>query len=345
MALRLALLPLLPGAAGLTCQDAALRAEPFCDATLPVSERVADLLPRLNVSQMLGQMTGIGPAIPELGVVEYNYGGEALHGIWSTCVNASDGSLKCPTQFGSPLSMSCSFNRRLWRAMASATSTEVRAFYDFAAAGGESAKSLEGLPFGLSYYTPNINIMRDPRWGRSEETPGEDPYLNGEYGYAFTKGFQEGDDDDDQQGIEEGKERFGTSYWKANVVVKHFVAYSLETSTIPSYANHGADPSQGEGGGFINRHAFNAIVSDQDLAETYLPAFHRAVDADAGGIMCSYSKYLVRISPGSMPALTIRVFAQMRSTGCPPASTRRCCAACCAATSASTASSRRTAAP
>ena len=148
--------------------------------------------------------------------------------------------------------------------------------------------------------------MRDPRWGRSEETPGEDPYLNGEYGYAFTKGFQEGDDDDDdQQGrIEEGKERFGTSYWKANVVVKHFVAYSLETSTIPSYANHGADPSQGEGGGFINRHAFNAIVSDQDLAETYLPAFHRAVDADAGGIMCSYSKYLVRIAPGSMPALT-----------------------------------------
>ena len=188
--------------------------------------------------------------------------------------------------------------------------------------------------------------MRDPRWGRSEETPGEDPYLNGEYGYAFTKGFQEGDDDDDdQQGIEEGKERFGTSYWKANVVVKHFVAYSLETSTIPSYANHGADPSQGEGGGFINRHAFNAIVSDQDLAETYLPAFHRAVDADAGGIMCSYSEFLPYLARLDARPDPIRVFAQMRSTGCPPASTRRCCAACCAATSASTASSRRTAAP
>ena len=156
------LLLLLPARApGLTCKDPELRSLKFCDHRLPVETRVADLLPRLNLTQRLGQFSGTAPAIPELGMAEYNYGGEALHGIWSDCVNSSAGELKCPTQFGSPLAMSCSFNRRLWRAMASATSTEIRAFYDAAAAdplnASSSAKSLEGLPFGLSYYTPNIN--------------------------------------------------------------------------------------------------------------------------------------------------------------------------------------------
>ena len=131
----------------------------FCDHTLPVAIRVADILPRLNLTQRLSQFSGIAPAVPELGMIEYNYGGEALHGIWASCVTTTN-TTKCPTQFGAPLAMSCSFNRRLWRAVASATSTEIRAFYDAAAAdplnANTSAKSLEGLPFGLSYYTPNI---------------------------------------------------------------------------------------------------------------------------------------------------------------------------------------------
>ena len=148
-------------AAALTCQDRELSRLNFCDRTLPVSERVADLLPRLNTTQQISQMTGRAPAIPELGMIEYNYGGEALHGLWGTCVHSNKtGVTKCPTQFGSPLSMGCSFNRRLWRAMADATSTEIRAFYDTA---DGQAKSLEGLPFGLSYYAPNVNVMRDPR--------------------------------------------------------------------------------------------------------------------------------------------------------------------------------------
>ena len=145
---------------GLTCKDPELRTLKFCDASMPVETRVSDLLPRLNLTQRLSQFSGTAPAIPELGMVEYNYGGEALHGIWASCVNSTTGERKCPTQFGAPLAMSCSFNRRLWRAMASATSTEIRAFFDAAAAdpmGASSAKSLEGLPFGLSYYTPNIN--------------------------------------------------------------------------------------------------------------------------------------------------------------------------------------------
>ena len=94
-------------------------------------------------------------------------------------------------------------------------------------------------------------------------------------GYEFTKGFQEG--------TEAAQAEFGSTYWKATVVAKHFAAYSLETSTIPSAAN----PAPNEGAGFVNRHMFNAVVSDQDLAETYFPAFRRTVEAGAAGIMCS----------------------------------------------------------
>lgn len=124
---------------------------------------------------MIGQMSGRAPAIPELAMIEYNYGGEALHGLWSTCVNSSGaagGPLKCPTQFGSPLSMGCSFNRRLWRAMADATSTEIRAFYDVAGGDNGQARSLEGTPFGLSYYAPNINVVRHPACVCSSHPPG-----------------------------------------------------------------------------------------------------------------------------------------------------------------------------
>lgn len=159
--LLLLLVALPPPTPALTYGDAELKAMPFCDHTLPVATRVADLLPRLT--QRLSQFSGTAPAVPELRMIEYNYGGEALHGIWSGCVNTTTAAgaklTKCPTQFGSPLAMSCSFNRRLWR-VASATSTETRAFYDAAPAdplnASTSAKSLEGLPFGLSYYTPNI---------------------------------------------------------------------------------------------------------------------------------------------------------------------------------------------
>ena len=272
-----------------SCRDAGLRALPFCNASLSFAERVADLLPRLSVAEQLSQLSMHAPAIPELGMQEYNYGGEALHGLWANCVNIS-GVIKCPTQFGSPLLMGCSFNRRLWRAVADATSTEIRALY--AAAGGQ-AHSLEGPPLGLTYYAPNINLARDPRWGRNEEVPSEDPLVAGEYGFAFTKGFQEGDVPSAGAGFEEGDAPSGPAesavagrrYWKASVVAKHFAAYSLETSTIPSYANRNGS----EGAGFVNRHAFDARVSEQDLQETYLPAFARVVEAGAGGVMCSYN--------------------------------------------------------
>lgn len=92
--------------------------------------------------------------------------------------------------------------------------------------------------------------MRDPRWGRNEEVPSEDPFMNGEYGAAFTQGFQSGDVEGRVPAGADSMPLFGTSYWKASVIAKHYAAYSLETSTIPSAANN---KSTDEGAGFVNR--------------------------------------------------------------------------------------------
>ena len=303
---------LLLGAAAMaaTCEDPPLRSMPFCNRSLSIADRVADLLPRLTVEQQISQLSMRAAAVPALGLIEYNFGGEALHGLWSNCATSPTGEKKCPTQFGSPLSMGCSFNRRLWRAVGDAISTEIRALAANATSG---VHSLEGPPLGLTYYAPNINLMRDPRWGRNEEVPSEDPFFTGEYGHEFTVGFQEGvregeREGEEREGVRKGEEREGEEregeregvregaaaaveassgprYWKASVVAKHFAAYSLETSTIPSYANRNGS----EGAGFVTRHAFDALVSERDLVETYLPAFERTVQAGAGGIMCSYN--------------------------------------------------------
>ena len=225
LALLLALLP--SHATALTCQDAALKGLKFCDRSAPVSERVADLLPRLNLTDKIGQTGMVATAVPAWGMQEYNFGGEALHGVWASCISDNfttpthkpTGRLLCPTQFPAPIHMSCAFNRDLWRQMADVSSTEARALYRnnqlrHPADGGFGApcsRSLEGC-LGLSYYTPNVNLARDPRWGRIEETPGEDPFINGEYAFAFTKGFQE------------GYANGSSPYLKASVTVKHFVA-------------------------------------------------------------------------------------------------------------------------
>lgn len=175
-------------ALALTCQDASLRSYKFCDRTAPVSERVADLLPRLNLTDKIGQTGMVATAVPQWGMQEYNFGGEALHGVWASCISdnvTTPGHTPthkqlCPTQFPAPIHMSSSFNRELWRQMADVSSTEARALYrnnqlrhpDDGGFGAPCSRSLEGC-LGLSYYTPNVNLARDPRWGRIEETPGE----------------------------------------------------------------------------------------------------------------------------------------------------------------------------
>ena len=220
------------GSAALTCTDDALKALPFCDASLSISDRATDLADRLTTAQRIGQMKRNGAApVPSLGLEPFNYGGEALHGLWSTC--AFDNGTKCPTQFPTPLALGASFNRDLWRAAADVASTEARALYlnNLQNATGDApAKSLEG-PLGLVYYTPNVNVLRDGRWGRAEEVPSEDPYMNGEYGAAFVRGFQEG----------AAGAPSHAPYIKAAVVVKHFAAYSLEWDYAAGVDRHGFD--------------------------------------------------------------------------------------------------------
>ena len=198
------------GAAALTCRDEPLKGFKFCDSSLPIAERVADLAPRLNATERISQMSSGAKAVPHLGIEEYSFGAEALHGLgWASCAvdnltAGSSGRTVCPTAFPAPTTLGAAFSRPLWRAMADATSTEARAFFHHNAvafaqlgyplknpsrapvsAGCDSnctlkewkqfsqklkertvMHSLEGT-MGLSFYAPNVNLMRDPRWGRS----------------------------------------------------------------------------------------------------------------------------------------------------------------------------------
>jgi beta-glucosidase-like glycosyl hydrolase len=148
------------------------------------------------------------------------------------------------TSFPEPSVSAASFNHSLWAAIGNVIATEARAFANVGHA-------------GLTFWTPNINIVRDPRWGRTMETPGEDPYLNGEYARVFVNGIQVGED---------------PRYLKASPCLKHYAAYSLE--------NYNG----------MQRYSFNAVVSDQDLADTYLPAFQAGVtEGHSSGLMCSYN--------------------------------------------------------
>lgn len=246
---------LVHAATGL-CVDAGTRAPPpceagargaglpFCNASLPVDARVADLIGRLSLEEkarMLATMSG-GAAGEGLGPSQW--WNEALHGVANNVGVFFDEPTPAATAFPQPITSSCAFNRSLWLATGQAVSEEMRAFANVGHA-------------GLTAWSPNINLVRDPRWGRIQETPGEDVMLSGAYAEQFVRGMQEGAD---------------PRFIKVSACCKHFVAYSLESW-------HGVD-----------RHHFDARVSDEDLAEFYLPAFQACVERGrASAMMCSYN--------------------------------------------------------
>eukprot|EP00931_Biecheleriopsis_adriatica_P070744 TRINITY_DN44536_c0_g1_i1.p1 TRINITY_DN44536_c0_g1~~TRINITY_DN44536_c0_g1_i1.p1 ORF type:complete len:877 (-),score=200.93 TRINITY_DN44536_c0_g1_i1:62-2692(-) len=227
----------------------------FCDTSLPLEARIEDLIGRLRPEEKAPLLTArespLG-SVPRLGIPEYDWGTNCIHGVQSRCGS------KCPTSFPNPNMQGASWNRSLWEAMARVTGIELRALWleDV----GENHQ--DNLPhLGLDCWSPNININRDPRWGRNLETPGEDPYLNGQYGVWHTKGLQYGED---------------KRYLQAVVTLKHWDAYSLE---------------DGGGKGAPTRHTFDAVISKADLAGTYFPAFKAAVrEGGARGVMCSYNE-------------------------------------------------------
>lgn len=214
---------------------------PFQDPSLKTEERVNDLVSRMTLQEKANQLLYTAPAIPRLGVPSYNWWNEALHGV------ARAG---YATVFPQSITIANSWDEGLMYNVASAISDEARAKYHEFRRRGKT-----GIYQGLTFWSPNINIFRDPRWGRGHETYGEDPFLTGRMGYEFVKGMQ-GDD---------------PKYLKTVATAKHFAVHS------------GPEPL---------RHEFNAKVSEVDLRETYLPAFRTLVmDAGAYSVMAAYNMF------------------------------------------------------
>lgn len=226
---------------------------PFCNLSLTFKERAKDLVGRLTLAEKIVQLSGglnvVNPGIPRLGVPEWAYHSEGLHGIRTT------GSIGFAiTLFPQVTAMAATGNASLMKVMGEVMAVEARAAHNLA----NSLGKIPGKGSGLSYWSPTMNIYRDPRWGRGQESVSEDPYLNSVYAVNFVKGFQ---GDDPKQ-----------KYLKVGACCKHLWAYSLE----------GSD-------GF-SRHNFNAIVSEQDSEETYLPAFKACVqEANPSQVMCAYN--------------------------------------------------------
>jgi len=220
---------------------------PYLDPKLPPERRAADLVSRMTLEEKVLQMQNSAPAIPRLGVPVYNWWNEALHGV-------AQGRA---TVFPQAIALGATWDPELLHRVADAISTEARAKYNEAQRRAPVAEvgpgAAPGRTAGLTYWSPNINIFRDPRWGRGQETYGEDPYLTSRMAVAFVKGMQ-GDD---------------PHYLKVVATPKHFAVHS------------GPEPL---------RHTFDAKVSEYDLVNTYLPAFKAAVtEGKADSVMCVYN--------------------------------------------------------
>ena len=221
---------------------------PYLDPDLPPERRAADLVSRLTLEEKVLQMQSTAPAIPRLAVPAYNWWNEALHGV-------AQGRA---TVFPQAIGLAATWDTALVRRVADVISTEARAKYNDAltrpAPSGPGALAvLPGRTAGLTYWSPNVNIFRDPRWGRGQETYGEDPFLAGRMAVAFVTGMQGND----------------PRYLKVVSTPKHYAVHS------------GPEPE---------RHGFDARVSEADLVNTYLPAFRAAVvEGKADSIMCAYN--------------------------------------------------------
>src|SRR5467141_2759111 len=237
---------LLIGASSLTAQTAAnpsaAKQPPraaYLDANLPLEQRVRDLVSRMTLEEKASQMQDVAPAIPRLGIPAYNWWNEGLHGV------ARSGNA---TVFPQAIGLAATWDTDLVHRIADVISTEARAKYNDAMQHGNT-----GRYFGLTFWSPNINIFRDPRWGRGHETYGEDPYLTSRIAVAFVTGLQGND----------------ANYLKTVSTPKHFAVHS---------------------GPEVLRQRFDVPVSVHDLVDTYAPAFRATImEAKADSVMCAYN--------------------------------------------------------
>ncbi|XP_076897907.1 putative beta-D-xylosidase 7 [Bidens hawaiensis] len=225
----------------------------FCNLRLPISARVKDLVSRLTLDEKISQLVNAAPAIPRLGIPAYEWWSEALHGVSNSGFGILlNGTIKNTTSFPQVILTAASFNARLWYRIGQAIGLEARAVYN------------QGQANGMTFWAPNINVFRDPRWGRGQETPGEDPLVSSKYAISYVRGVQ--GDTFEGGGIKDG-------HLQASACCKHFTAYDL-------------DHWNG-----VGRFAFDAKVTKQDLADTYQPPFQSCIQhAQASGIMCAYNR-------------------------------------------------------
>jgi beta-glucosidase len=211
---------------------------PYKDTSLPPQVRAKDLVRRMTLEEKASQLVNHSRAIPRLGVPAYDWWSEALHGV----------ATKGTTEFPEPIALAATFDTAAVHQMAETIGVEGRIKHDEAMQKGYSS-TMEGLDF----WAPNVNIFRDPRWGRGQETYGEDPFLTGRMAVAYVTGMQ-GDD---------------PHYYRAISTPKHYAVHS------------GPEPT---------RHFADVDVSKHDMEDTYLPAFRAAVtEGHAGSVMCAYN--------------------------------------------------------
>jgi|CXWL01.1.fsa_nt_gi beta-glucosidase len=213
----------------------------YKDPKQPLEKRVNDLVSRMTLEEKASQMVNNAPAIERLGIPAYEWWNEALHGVARAGI---------ATVFPQAIGLAATWDEKLIHEVADVVSTEARAKHHEAVRNNDF-----GRYKGLTFWSPNINIFRDPRWGRGQETFGEDPYLTGKLGMAFVKGLQGND----------------LNYYKVIATAKHYAVHS------------GPEPE---------RHTFDAVSSERDLRETYLPAFRDLVtEGKVAGVMCAYNRF------------------------------------------------------
>ncbi|KAL0032947.1 hypothetical protein WJX77_007980 [Trebouxia sp. C0004] len=233
---------------GLICraatEDRQSRRLPWQDVSMPLERRVLALLSNMTTEEKISQLSSNSAAIDHLDISAFNWWTECLHGMWMPWDNA-----KAATFFPQPIGLAATWDTDFMEEVAGIISEEMRAI-------NNEQYKLDKTHRGLNCFGPNINIFRDPRWGRGSETYGEDPHLTSRMGVSFVNGIQGSD----------------KTYIKVGATCKHFAAYSLENADGYS------------------RLSFNASVSQRDAIDTYLPAFEACVtEGHAQSVMCSYN--------------------------------------------------------
>ncbi|KAF7048644.1 hypothetical protein CFC21_057368 [Triticum aestivum] len=237
----------------------------YCNASLPYGDRVRDLIGWMTVEEKVSNLGDWADGAPRVGLPQYKWWSEALHGLSSTGPTTKFDDPKKPrlhsgraavfngTVFANVINSAASFNESLWQSIGQAISTEARAMYNL----GKG---------GLTYWSPNINVVRDPRWGRALETPGEDPFVVGRYAVNFVRGMQ------DVPGHEVASDPMSRPL-KTSACCKHYAAYDVD-----DWYGH-------------TRFKFDARVEERDMVETFQRPFEMCVrHGDVSSVMCSYNR-------------------------------------------------------